>query len=104
MWNEIRYGAAAALMLLALFTLCTGVLGVFRFRDTLQRMHAAALNDTLGAFLALLSLMLAQGADFVSLKFALVLLFLWVSSPVSSHLIAQLESRLRRESGEVNRR
>ncbi len=103
MWNELRFGLAALLMLLSLITLCTGVLGIFRFRDSLQRMHAAALNDTLGAFLALCSLMLAQGADFTCLKFVLVLAFLWISSPVSSHLIAQMEFRLRRENGEVKR-
>ncbi|MBQ9211210.1 MAG: monovalent cation/H(+) antiporter subunit G [Clostridia bacterium] len=103
MWNNIRFGLAAGLMFLSLFTLCTGVLGVFRFRDTLQRMHAAAVNDTLGLLLAICSLVLAQGADFTSLKLILVVVFLWVASPVSSHLIAQLEVRSRRAEKEAKR-
>ena len=92
---EIRYGVAALLMILSLFTVCTGVLGIFRFRDTLQRMHAAAVNDTLGLLLALCSLAVAEGFTFTSLKFALVLIFLWIASPVSSHLIARLEASSR---------
>ena len=101
MWTEIRYGLAALLMLLALFTLFSGVLGVFRFRDALQRMHAAALNDTLGLLLAVSSLILAEGFTFTSLKYALVLILLWVASPVSSHLIARMEARLRKSRKEV---
>ncbi|MBQ9251880.1 MAG: monovalent cation/H(+) antiporter subunit G [Clostridia bacterium] len=103
MWNNIRFGLATGLMVLSLFTLCTGVLGVFRFRDTLQRMHAAAVNDTLGLLLAVCSLVLAQGADFTSLKLILVVVFLWVASPVSSHLIAQLEVRSRQAQKEAKR-
>lgn len=97
MWNDIRFALAALLMILSMLTLCTGILGVFRFHDTLQRMHAAAVNDTLGLFLALCSLALAQGTDFTSLKFGLILVFLWISSPVSSHLIAQMEVRSRQK-------
>ena len=40
-------------------------------------------------------MMLAEGLSFTSVKYLLVLIFLWVSSPVSSHLIAQLEYRSR---------
>ena len=95
MWTEIRYALAAALMLLGLLALCTGVLGVFRFRDSLQRMHAAAVNDTLGVLLTLSSLILAEGWRAVSLKYVLVLVFLWIASPVSGHLIARMEARSR---------
>lgn len=92
MWLEaVRFGISAALMGCALFTLCTGVLGVFRYQYCLNRMHAAAVNDTLGILLAVCSLIIAQGLDFVSLKFLLVVVFLWIASPVSSHLIAKLE-------------
>ena len=92
MWIEyVRFGICAALMAAALVTLCTGVLGVFRWKYCLNRMHAAAVNDTLGILLAICSLIVAQGLDFVSLKFLLVVIFLWIASPVSSHLIARLE-------------
>ena len=47
-WEIIRFGISAALTLAGLFVLVTGVVGVFRFRYALSRIHAAALLDTLG--------------------------------------------------------
>lgn len=91
MLETVRFWVSAILMAGALLTLITGVLGVFRFKYCLNRMHAAAVNDTLGILLAVCSLIVAQGPDFVSLKFLLVVIFLWLASPVSSHLIARLE-------------
>lgn len=91
MWNEFRFALASLLMATALLTLFSGVLGVFRFQDSLQRIHAASVNDSLGLFLAMSSLALAEGWSFTSLKFFLVLVLLWIASPVSSHLIARLE-------------
>ena len=65
--------------------------GVFRFRYVLNRMHAAAMGDTLGIGFSFLGLMIMSGWNFTTLKLFLVILFLWFSSPVSSHLIARLE-------------
>jgi len=39
----------------------------------------------------LLGLMILSGFKFVTLKMGLVIVFLWLASPVSSHLIARLE-------------
>ena len=91
MMAQLRSILSVGLMIAALFVFLSGVLGVWRFRGALNRLHAAAVNDTLGLFLALASLMVAEGFSFVSLKMLLVLLLLWFSSPVSTHLIAQLE-------------
>ncbi len=67
------------------------VFGVFRFRYVLNRMHAAALGDTLGIGLSMIGLIVLCGLNFTSLKMLLVIVFLWISSPTSSHLIARLE-------------
>lgn len=87
----IRFVLVSLFMVAALFTLLTGVLGAFRFKYVMNRMHAAAINDTLGILLATIALIIAQGPDFVSLKLLLAVVFLWLTSPVSSHLIARLE-------------
>lgn len=73
------------------------ILGVFKFRYVLNRMHAAAMGDTLGIGASLAGLMILSGARFATLKFALVLVFLWCASPVSSHLIAKLEYQTNEE-------
>ena len=87
----VRFAVSAVFMAAALVTLCTGVLGAFRFRYVLNRMHAAAVNDTLGILLAATSLIIASGFTWTSLKILLTVIILWISSPVSSHLIARME-------------
>jgi len=100
MLSEIRYGLAAVLLAAGVLSLVTGVLGVYRFRDTMQRMHAAAVNDTLGLFLCAASVILAEGISFTSVKILLVVVFLWIASPMSSHLIAQMEVNRRKKEEE----
>jgi len=67
------------------------MLGVFEFRYVLNRMHVAAMGDTLGLGLCMVGLMILSGFSFTSVKMALVVIFLWLASPVSSHLISRLE-------------
>ena len=91
MLDWIRYGLAALLELAGLFVLISAVLGLFRFRYALSRIHAAALVDTLGILLMLAGLMIAEGFTVTTLKMAVVIVFLWCTSPVASHLIGRLE-------------
>lgn len=88
-WGRFLIGAACLLFGLGIFAI--EMVGVFRFRYVLNRMHAAAMGDTLGIGFSFLGLMLMSGWNFTTLKLFLVILFLWFSSPVSSHLIARLE-------------
>lgn len=87
----IRFLAGAALLLVGMAIFIIEMIGVFRFRYVLNRMHAAAMGDTLGLGSCLLGLIVMNGLNFTSLKLFLVIVFLWLSSPVSSHLIARLE-------------
>lgn len=87
----IRFLAGALLLLIGLGIFVIEMIGVFRFRYVLNRMHAAAMGDTLGIGSCLLGLIIICGWNFTSLKFLLIILFLWLSSPTSSHLIARLE-------------
>lgn len=87
----IRFLAGGVLLLIGLLIFLIEMVGVFRFRYVLNRMHAAAMGDTLGIGCCLLGLIVMKGFCFTSLKLLLVIVFLWFSSPVSSHLIARLE-------------
>lgn len=91
MLEFLRFAASLILTLLGLFVLISGVVGVFRFPYALSRIHAAALNDTLGIALMLLGVMVAEGFSVITLKLLVVMLFLWVTSPVASHLIGRME-------------
>ena len=88
-WIKFIAGAFFLLMGLAIFIL--EIIGVFRFKYVLNRMHAAAMGDTFGIGCSLTGLIIMNGFHFTSLKLFLVVVFLWFSSPVSSHLIARLE-------------
>lgn len=87
----IKFLAGAALLLLGAAIFLFEMIGVFRFRYVLNRMHAAAMGDTLGIGCCILGLIVMNGPNLASLKLFLVIVFLWFSSPVSSHLIARLE-------------
>ena len=91
MLDILRFAASLALTLAGLFVLISGVVGVFRFRYALSRIHAAALGDTLGIALMILGVMVAEGFSVITLKLLVVMLFLWLTSPVSSHLIGRME-------------
>lgn len=87
----VRFFAGAVLLLLGLGIFLIEMVGVFRFKYVLNRMHAAAMGDTLGIGFSLMGLIIMSGFNFTSLKLLLVIVFLWFSSPTSSHLIARLE-------------
>ena len=93
----IQFGFSALCILLGLFITITGVRGFYKLKFILNRMHAAALLDTLGLFFIVLGLIIANGFvledgtfDITNIKLACVVFFLWLTSPVSSHVIAKL--------------
>ena len=87
----IRFVAGVGLLLIGLGIFMLQIFGVFKFKYVLNRMHAAAMGDTLGIGVSLTGLIILSGFNFTSLKMALIILFLWLASPVSSHLISRLE-------------
>ena len=91
MIEQIRFCVTAICVIAGLVVLGIGVFGVFRFKYAANRMHAAALNDTLGAGLCLIGLAVSAPDAFSAVKLLLVVVFLWLSSPVSSHLLCRLE-------------
>lgn len=91
MLDWIRFILSAVLTLGGLFCLLSAVVGVNRFRYALSRIHAAALIDTVGILLMLLGVIVATGFTVASAKMLVVIAFLWLTSPVSGHLIGRLE-------------
>ena len=87
----IRFAAGVGLLLVGLGIFLLEIFGVYKFQYVLNRMHAAAMGDTLGIGVSLTGLILLSGFNFTSLKMALIIVFLWLASPVSSHLISRLE-------------
>lgn len=97
-WIRFLFGTLFILCGLLIFLI--EMVGVFRFKYVLNRMHAAAMGDTLGIACSLIGLMIISGFHFTSLKLFCVIVFLWFSSPTSSHLIARLEVATDEKRGE----
>jgi len=87
-----RFVLAALLLLGGMIALLGTVVGIFRFSYVLDRIHVAAKCDTFGLLLTFSSLMLMLGWNVASLKILLILVFIWITHPVASHLIANLEA------------
>lgn len=96
-WLQIGIGIITVIMGLGFFLI--GLYGTFRMQYVLNRMHATAIGDTLGMSVALIGLIILNGFSITSLKLILVLVFMALSSPVSSHLIARLELLTTQERG-----
>ena len=87
----IREIAGAACILLGVVCCVIAVAGVYRFDYVLNRMHAAAVIDTLGTALIFLGAILIRGFGWASLKILVILFIQWVTSPVATHRIARVE-------------
>ena len=96
----VRLILTAAFMVLGLFVCWVGVYGVFKLKYAANRMHAAALNDTMGISLCLVGLAISAPDVFTALKILLVVVFLWLASPVASHLLCRLEVETNEQRGE----
>jgi len=87
----IRFAVGALLTAGGLFVIVTGVIGNFRFRYVLSRMHAAGLGDTLGLLLTVAGLIVLNGFSVFALKLILIVILFWCTSPVASHMIMKME-------------
>jgi multicomponent K+:H+ antiporter subunit G len=88
---------SAALLVGAFFTL-VGSIGLLRFPDFLSRLHAPTKATTLGLGGILLASLLHFGASDGQLSFheALIVLFLFLTAPVSAYLLAKAALHLSR--------
>lgn len=100
-WEWCRFAASAVCFSIGIVFMILAVFGVNRFKKALNRMHAAAMGDTLGILFVLLGLILNRGFSMDSLKLFMVILFFWVASPVSSHMISRFEAMTNEHLGEI---
>lgn len=67
------------------------LIGVFRYQYVMNRIHAAAIGDTLGGGLILLGVLIINGLQLSGLKLLFIMAFLWITSPVAAHMVGKLE-------------
>ena len=82
----IRFIIGTILLILGLCIFFIEIFGVYHFKYVLNRMHSAAMGDTLGIGVSIIGLIIMSGFNFTSLKLFLVIIFLWLASPVASQI------------------
>lgn len=87
----IRTIIGLLLVTMGVFVACVAVLGTYRFHYVLNRMHATALCDTLGLLLVLAGLIVLLGVSWHAAKLVVIIVFMWLASPVMSHLTGRAE-------------
>ena len=91
MLGWVQFAITAALIAMGIIALFVSILGTYRFRFALNRIHSAAISDTFCMFFILAGLAVASGFTFATLKILLILAFMWCTSPISAHMLASLE-------------
>lgn len=102
-FDWIVFALVAIFVLASLFMIFCGVLGVHKYKYVLNRMNAAALIDTLALLFMNIGLVIATIYRYVAtgtfnsssvmtiLKIFLIVVVMWLTSPISGHLISKLE-------------
>lgn len=93
MLEIIQFSLVAALLLAAIVLESLAIFGVNRFRFSLNRLHAAAIGDTLSISCVILAAIVYTGLELISLKYFMILMLMWMTSPVSGHLISLLVTK-----------
>lgn len=88
-WIDLALDIVSAAFVItgAVFVLA-GAIGVIRLPDFYTRMHAAGVTDTLGAELIVIGLMVQGGFTLVTVKLALLGVFVFLTSPTATHAVA----------------
>lgn len=87
----IRFGFCAFFAVTGLICFATAVLGVYKFSFIMDRIHSGGIGDTMGLACIAASVFLTGGIGMNDLKLILLLVFMWCTSPVSSHFLSQTE-------------
>lgn len=73
------------------------ILGLFKIKDPMTKIHAASVSDSLGVPLILIGMILKSGLSTFSLKLAVLLIISIIISPTIGHNIARLSYRLTKQ-------
>ena len=104
----IRTVLAGLFLAFGRFIFFSEVVGFYKFKYVMNRMHAAAMGDTLGIASVLIAVAILTGELVPILKLLLILVFMFLTGPVVTHLIAGAEVETHKNAGheyrEVDRR
>ena len=81
---------SGSFILLGVLALLIGALGLLRLPDVYCRIHAVGMIDTAGASFIILGLVIHEGVSLVTVKLLFIGIFLFFTSPIATHAVAQV--------------
>ena len=66
-----------------------GTIGIIRFPDIYTRLQASSKCDGAGTIALLIGLIISEGINVFSIRIVLILFFLLLTNPISTHAIAR---------------
>jgi len=78
---------------IGVIALLIGSLGLLRLPDVYSRIHAVGMMDTAGAGFMILGMAIHQGLSLVTVKLLFIGVFLFFTSPIATHAVAQVAYR-----------
>ena len=100
--STLRAVLAFSCMGIGAVFILTSVIGVFRFKFVLNRMHSAALADTCGILFFIAGLAILSGFTFTTAKLLIIIPLFWLTSPISGHLLSNLVKNTMNDEVEKN--
>ncbi|MEW9123179.1 MAG: monovalent cation/H(+) antiporter subunit G [Thermotaleaceae bacterium] len=80
---------AAFLLVLSWFYILWGLYGLYKLPSIYSRFFAAGFIDTMAFITLIFALMLKSGLSEFTFRLILVLLFMMITTPISTHLIVR---------------
>ena len=90
--DSVVNALTTAFLILGVFFMLTGAIGLLRFPDFYTRLHATGKCDTLGEVLILLGCMIYtayHGMPFVVFKLLCIIIFFFIANPTGTHAIVK---------------
>lgn len=84
---------ATALLVLGMFFIISGVIGILRLPDFYTRLHAMGKCDTLGIALMVSGMMVLEGVGLNSSKLLLIVAFVFLANPTATHALGRAAHR-----------
>ena len=81
-------------IVIGVIALLIGSLGLIKLPDVYCRIHAVGMIDSAGASFIILGMIIHQGFSLVSFKLALIGVFLFFTSPIATHAVAQVAHKM----------
>ena len=77
-------------LFIGIVALLIGSFGLIRLPDVFCRIHAVGMIDTAGASFIILGMVIYEGFTLVTVKLLFVGIFLFFTSPIATHAVAQV--------------